>query len=209
MFKQNTPLLIQILAALTAVGLGAPASAANLVQNPGFEAGFTNWTLNTNASNPWRIDTNVGVIGTQSASTGCVGLQCTDQTNLATASYLYQDLATTVGSIYNLTFAFTPHAGTPNELKVLWAGAVAFDLINSSDTGAFVSYSVSGLQATGPTTRLTFLGRQDPGYDRLDSIDLELSGGGAVPEPATWALLIVGFAVTGVAARRLRPMLAV
>lgn len=75
-------------------------------------------------------------------------------------------------------------------------------------SGGLGTHSVNGLQAVGATTCLTFLGRQDPGHDRLDSIDVELSAVDGVPEPASWALLIAGFAVTGVAARRRRTMLA-
>ena len=71
-----------------------------------------------------------------------------------------------------------------------------------ANTG-LVSYSVSDLVAGGDTTTLTFLGRQDPGYDRLDNIDVEQTGTTSdVPEPATWAMFIGGFGPTGAAMRR-------
>ena len=48
---------------------------------------------------------------------------------------------------------------------------------------------------------LTFLGTKGQGY-RIDSLT------GAVPEPASWALLITGFGLVGMAARRRRKVVA-
>ena len=50
--------------------------------------------------------------GVYAVSTGCIGAACTDQTNMATAQFLSQDLATTAGGVYSLTFDFTPNGGT-------------------------------------------------------------------------------------------------
>jgi hypothetical protein len=166
------------------VAFASTPSFANLVLNGDFETGnLTDWTNNPNSSDPWTVTDGSPVIGTFSASTGCVGAQCTDETNLPTASYLFQNLATVAGTDYTLTFEFTPDNGTQNELKVLWGGAVVDDLVNVPDTG-FVDYIVANLVATSGSTQLEFLGRQDPGFDRLDSVDVEAAGT-VVPEAST------------------------
>ena len=74
-------------------------------------------------------------------------------------------------------------------------------MLNLSNAGGFdwTHYSFD-VAATGDTTALEFVTRQDPAYYRLDNISV----GGAVPEPATWVSLIAGFGLLGMALRRRR-----
>jgi hypothetical protein len=81
---------------------------------------------------------------------------------------------------------------TPNELDVLWNGTSVLDLGPGGTLGvvpAYTLYTVLHLSATSSSTTLTFLGRQDPGWDALDNVDVELSGTGVTPEPSTWLLM--------------------
>lgn len=172
---------------------------ANIVQNSGFETGdFTSWTASTTSDHPWGVTTAVPTVGAFSASTGCVGQQCITGTATQLAS-LSQGLTTVAGQNYVLSFLFTPNGGTPNELQVLFGNTVAFDLVNTPDTGAFVQYSTT-VNAVSNFTVLTFLGRQDPGFDRLDSVTVNLSGT-AAPEPSTF-LLLGGLLPVALAIRR-------
>jgi hypothetical protein len=86
-------------------------------------------------------------------------------------------------------------------LKVLWGGSVVDDLVD----GAIVQnngttetqYTVLGLTASSTTTRLMFLGRQDPSFDGLDDVDVELAGTAAptgAPEPITLSIFGAGLA---------------
>ena len=184
------------LIALLAVSVASTPSWANLVANGGFETGdFSSWTANTSTGAPWHVASGPAFAGTYFASDGCVGAQCISGT-AAQQSSLAQTLATTAGNTYTLTFEFnTGGNGAPNEFDVLWDGTSVLDLgpggtlgvVGSS--GVYTMYTVSGLVGTGSDT-LTFLGRQDPGYDQLDNVDVELSGTSSVtPEPATWLLM--------------------
>lgn len=195
-------LRIKLLAAVATIFLVSPTWAQNVVVNPGFEnSGLTSW-----ASPGWT--TNVGgvISGSFSASTGCVGPMCIRNLDgsfdLTTGASLYQDITTTPGSFYDLSFDFGA-AGFENELVALFGSVVAFDGVNLPTTT--LTYSATGLLATGTTTRLAFLGRQDPAFNRLDNVSLVANGQvAAVPEPATWAMMLMGFGAMGAALRRRR-----
>jgi hypothetical protein len=205
----NRLLRVGALLAPIAIAAGGAHAGTNIVQNPGFETGsLAPWVSNGAANHPWGIGPVETAVhsGSYNAQTGCVGPQCTDETNLATAAYLYQDLATTAGDTYSLSFYFGG-AGANDELKVLFGSGVVLDLVNSdivSNNGTVETlYTVNNLMATSSTTRLMFLGRQDPGYDGLDDVSVMAAGGG-VPEPATWALMLIGVGAAGGALRRSR-----
>ena len=76
-------------------------------------------------------------------------------------------------------------------------GSSVIDLVNIAS--GYNQYSVSSLLASSRTTRLEFLGRQDPSFLGLDDVDVQ----GTIPEPATLALLAGGLLLIG-GLRRLR-----
>jgi hypothetical protein len=122
---------------------------------------------------------------------------------------LYQDLATTAGATYTLTFYYYPGPGTyGTELQVLWgasgtqlntggAGVCSGNCVyhnTSVNSTTYVQYTVPNLVATSATTRLEFLGRQDPSSDGLDDIVVQLTNAApttAVPTLSTWAMGIL------------------
>jgi hypothetical protein len=115
---------------------------------------------------------------------------------MSSQSYLYQDIATVAGNTYSLTFDFgTNGAGNPMELRAYFGGTLAADLLNVAPLPTS-TYTINGLVATGNSTRLEFLGRQDPGFDYLDNISVIESGApSAVPEPATLGMVGTGVMV--------------
>jgi hypothetical protein len=197
-------------AALWAVPFIFSASAAfggNIVQNSNFATGtFADWTDNTSSDHPWSVDSDSDTFpgDTFYASTGCVGPQCITGTTGQLAS-LAQVLTTTIGADYTLSFEFDTQGngassgnGTPNELDVLWNGTSVLDLGPGGTLGpisAYGLYIVSGLIGTGSDT-LTFLGRQDPGYNALDNVCVssgtDCGSVSGVPEPASLALMGAG-----------------
>lgn len=196
-------LKISALAVATALSIvSAPAFAANLVTNGDFETGsLSGWTVAGGGSFPWGPTTSGPVSGTFAATTGCVGAACTTIGSAGRMS-LGQTLATTAGDIYTLSFDFAGMGGV-NGLNVLWNGASIFTLFNDLNV-ALTTYTVTGLVGAGGGSTLEFLGRQDPGFNRLDNVSVDLAVPAAVPEPATWAMMLVGFGAIGAAMRRRR-----
>jgi hypothetical protein len=75
----------------------------------------------------------------------------------------------------------------------LWGSDVILDLVNAPN--AMTGYSVSNLVAGSASTRLMFLGRQDPSYLALTNVDVEQSS--AAPEPASIGLIAGGIGLVG------------
>jgi len=196
--------------------LVSTAFAGNIVANPGFETGdFTSWTMSG-----WdTVDTSgfSGIFphsGNFAAINGCVGTGCI-QADPTGASYFYQDLATTPGTAYDVTFYFAPGEFgefpaaavlTGVELQVLWgdsaiplvaspngtcAGQCVFDTTDTSAGTTYLLVTLPGLMATSSSTRLEFLGEQDPAWMGVDDISVQAQVSG-VPEPSTSMLLPAG-----------------
>lgn len=179
------------------IGATLPASAAvNLVTNGGFETGnFTGWS-----SSGWDIDFGglTPFSGAHYADTGCVDTFCD----------LTQSLATQAGATYTISFAFNPgaDAGIPGDptnamTRILWNGTPIFAIAGGVEGWATVTLPAQ--LATGSSTDLTFSGFQNPAWNGLDDVSVFLASA-AVPEPATWIMLILGFGLTCAMLRKVR-----
>ncbi|WP_308815754.1 PEPxxWA-CTERM sorting domain-containing protein [Sphingomonas sp. GV3] len=188
--------LKRVLTAAALIGgtaLSMPASAANLVTNGSFETGdFTGYTANGNflsvQTNPFAgISTP---FGTHFAALG---------TTPAAGGTLSQTLTTIAGWTYTLSYYLASDGGTPNFFNASWNGNV---ISGSAQTNiarqGFTQYQFN-VTGTGSDV-LTFAERNNPGFLGLDNISVTA----AVPEPATWALMILGMGAVGFAMRRSR-----
>ena len=189
-------LLAAALSGFAAPALAIPSGPVNIVQNGDFEtldysnefpvlAGWNasgyGWTTAEDPAIP-------AYAGNFSAATGCVGSFCS----------IGQTLGTVAGRHYTLSFAFNPGPGVSEgggETKVYFGETLVADFVGGTQGWTTHSYRVV---AGGTETVLAFFGHQDPSGSAIDAVSVTA----AVPEPATWGLMLGGFALVGIATRQ-------
>jgi hypothetical protein len=180
-----------------AAAISGPATAANLVLNPGFETGdFTDWTV-----------TGDGVaIDNVFPNTGCCDAAFSATTVDATPGVLSQTLSTSAGQAYTLSFALLDEAGFSGALFTVQFGG--FSVTITGDMAAppgdlpslytAETFAVPGADIVSGSTVLAFEGLSDP----ISGINWNLDDASvtavATPELSTWALLVVAFACLGI-----------
>jgi hypothetical protein len=174
--------------AFAAATVAVPASAAEIVTNGGFETGtFSGWTLGGN--------TGFTGVNASSANTGSFGAFFGPVGSIGT---LTQVLTTVVGQQYSVSFDLRNTGGVPSSFNVLVGGNSIFSLTNSgSFPSTYTTFSGFIFNAVSTATSLQLQYRQDPGFWLVDNVSVQ----GAVPEPGTWALMLVGFGAVGTAMR--------
>lgn len=172
----------------------APALAASLITNGGFEAGnLSGWT-------------QFGNTGFTSVNSNQAGFDPAGGSYLAyfgpvdSTGGITQSFASVVGKTYRLTFEVAADAGgTVFDAAI---GGVSQLTLGSSFPG-WTLYSFTHT-ATSTSTDVAFTTQHNPSYFVLDNVAVF----GPVPEPQAWAMLIVGFGLVGAAARRRRAVIA-
>lgn len=199
-----------LLAAAAAIAL-LPASAhAGEFVNGSFESGVAPGSFttvgggNSTSITGWTVTGNsVDYIGSywiaQNLSRS-IDLNGNGQGGIA------QTFDTVAGTIYNVTFWLAGNPdGAPITKSVLVGATGAASALYSFDaTGAarnnmgWASYTYSFVGSGAPTT-LSFASQDAGAFGAaLDNVSVEA----VVPEPATWAMMILGFGLVGGAMRR-------
>jgi PEP-CTERM motif len=182
---------------LAALAVLWPAIAsANIVADPSFELNNGSWAISGFGITPFFPHSGANSIGT-----GCVGHSCVSTLNAG--AYFQQTLATTAGQTYDLGFFVGENGGPTSEFSVFWNGILVSDVFNAENNSfpSMGQVSIAGLLATGNSTVLQIHGRQDPARIYFDDVSVNATVG-AVPEPSTWAMMILGFAGVGFMAYR-------
>jgi hypothetical protein len=124
---------------------------------------------------------------------------------------LSQTFATTLNQEYRLTFAYFHNNGTPSidyavQVTVADANAPANSVLSVERSQA---YNQSGYDlfsqtflANSSSTILTFIDTRGAFNAGIYLDDVSVEAVAAVPEPSTWAMMILGFAGVGFMAYR-------
>ncbi|MDB4793671.1 autotransporter domain-containing protein [Methylacidiphilales bacterium] len=155
------------LAIIMAAGMATTAYAVpNLVANGGFETGdLTDWS-NTGDNSVTNEDTGPSKPGPHSGTYYLTG------GNVGSMAFIGQNLTTTTGDRYRLTYFMASDGRTPNEFQTDVGGVTLFDQSNIPLQG-YTEYSFI-FSATSASTLLQFGLRDDPEYLSLDDISVVL-----------------------------------
>ena len=109
------------------------------------------------------------------------------------------------GGSYQLTFSIADRPGYGDNPLTVYFDATNLGTYTATNV-LWATHTTSTFVASGTTATLFFATAGNTGYDAgigLDAVSIA-SVSGAVPEPASWALMIGGFGLVGGALRRRR-----
>ena len=169
------------------------AAQANLVANPGFETGdFTGWEQVNDTSFTFVEGASPGFTPPEGVFQAVFGPID------PSGGGILQDLTTVAGASYDVSFQLGNDGDPPNAFGLFWDGGFV-DLDFDLDPFGYASFT-RRLVASSGTTTLGFIFYNEPGFFYLDDV----SAVAAIPEPATWGLMIVGVGAVGGTLRRRR-----
>lgn len=196
----------------------APVSAVTIV-NGSFELGvdpgssFSTQAAGSSAITGWTVGgAGVDYIGGYWMASD--GVRSIDLSALSAGS-VSQSLETVIGQSYTVSFDLSgnPDNGAGGKLSVISVSG-SLPSIQTYTVGANNSHSNMNWEtysynftAFSTTSILTFASAEyNPYGPALDNVSILTDGGigSTVPEPATWAMLMVGFGMVGYSVRRRR-----
>lgn len=214
MSLKSTGKVLALSLAIAGLSVSAANAATNLISNGSFEIGTDPGTFTTiNPADPnitdWTVNTpNVDYIGTywQAAD----GVRSLDLSGYFANGLISQTTAATDASkTYRLTFyvSANPDQALPDpRLATVFVNgnptAISYDLDGNTKSNMKWEQRSLTFQGTGAPVTIGFSGAPNSNLAwgvALDNVSLV-----AVPEPATWAMMLVGFFGLGTALRSTR-----
>jgi choice-of-anchor C domain-containing protein len=215
------------LAGLSILAAASSVNAATIV-NGGFESstltpaeqtqmanqGFATLAAGSTSLTGWSIGGGgIDYIGSYWAPAG--GTHSIDL-NALTAGSIFQTISTVVGQAYEVSFDL---AGNPDGAPVvklaiadatgLPGAAYLFDTTGKTKTNMGWTQLTYDFTADSTSTTLTFSNSNQTGFKTPYGAALDNISISAVPEPATWAVMLIGFGGLGAAMRSRRSRRAV
>jgi hypothetical protein len=178
------------------------AAQAQLVQNGSFETGdFAGWTR---SGDTLLTSVTVPTLGAPDGDRYAV------LASFGTTGTISQKIPTDIGRNYIYSFSLANSVGitTLGQQSSFLFAAGGNPLVSLTNPTGFQFTPFSGtFTASSTETEIAFTARHDPGAFRLDAISVNGARVGAVPEPATWAMMIGGFGTVGTALRRRKALM--
>jgi choice-of-anchor C domain-containing protein len=209
--------LLSIGAVLAIASAASPAAAAPLITNGSFEIGtdpgatFTPLLAGSTAITGWTVGGfGVDYIGGYWQASD--GVRSVDLSNLNQGS-VSQTFHTIPGSVYTVTFDLSgnPDAGATLKTAIVSIGGsltqIETYLVGPSNSHSQMNWETRQYQFTAFDNLSTLVFASNdrnpfgPALDNISAIRGDGTGSD-VPEPANWALMLIGFTMIGVAARR-------
>ena len=210
-----------LVSALGAFVLAAPASAA-ILNNGDFEqpGGAVRDMLVPGYMPGWTYD-NHGTAFDIYEATGFDGIAAADGTHYISFGHngtyggeISQTFATTPGGVYTVTYSVAEQQGDDSSQvmrAIVQNGIQTLSQDNGGLNLGFLAGAPITFTALGTSATLSFLdatpaGGGGPSNLALDAISVSgpQATGPGVPEPATWALMLLGFGLVGATARSRR-----
>jgi hypothetical protein len=198
-------------ALLIAASMSPQANAANLVLNAGFEGGVhtsgnnqsvpDNWVSNAAFDNGPSFNNVEQVF----VHTGMNGLAIGNDENFSPLATLSQTFNDVQGATYSVMVFYQLSAnGDSNAFLTVSAGGQSFTANGPNATPGFVPSTTFTFTGSGSDT-ITLSAQTHAGNWYVDDVSVNgLAPSSGVPEPSTWAMMLLGFAGLGLAFRRSR-----
>ncbi|MGX4803358.1 PEP-CTERM sorting domain-containing protein [Bradyrhizobium guangdongense] len=184
-----------VAAGIAALAVGSTdAFASEYLTNRSFETGdFSGWTLVGDQGLVFVVDGSaVPYIGGGVSQGAQHGSFYVYEGPIGSEATLSQSFADTSGATLTISGWVTGDGSQPSDVRFLFNG-IELGAINPVPDQQWTQYVFSAIATGNDTFSVAF--RNDNSFDGLDNFSV--SSVSAVPEPGTWALLLLGFASLG------------